>query len=263
MKAKVAVEEKAGSLLADAVSKWGEDDPRTVQLKKHYEASEKAASDYASELNRKVDQGLIKPPQLNAVLGGTPGIELMQEPRSKPGPQKRVLFPDVDKSKSIIFICDGSGSMTTKWPTLKSQLQQAIGELKREQSFNVIFFQGGKALSLSPDKLLAATDANMTQAIDFIETVKPNAPSDPMAALTLALRLKPQSVFFLTDGDFPDNAAVQKKIRALNATAKVQLNTIAFVNDKDTDKEFQKLLETIAKENGGTYRLVDESKLEN
>jgi hypothetical protein len=41
----------------------------------------------------------------------------------------------------------------------------------------------------------------------------------------------------------------------------VKINTIAFVNDKDTDTAFVTLLETIAKENGGTFKHVAENEL--
>jgi hypothetical protein len=41
----------------------------------------------------------------------------------------------------------------------------------------------------------------------------------------------------------------------------VKVNTIAFVSEADTDTAFMKLLEQIAKENGGVYKHVKESDL--
>ncbi|HEY8746442.1 MAG TPA: hypothetical protein VIM11_00600 [Tepidisphaeraceae bacterium] len=44
-------------------------------------------------------------------------------------------------------------------------------------------------------------------------------------------------------------------------TANSNLDTIAFVGEKDKDKEFMDVLRTIARETGGTFRRVSESDL--
>jgi hypothetical protein len=187
------------------------------------------------------------------------------------GPRGAV-FGNGGNARKIIFICDSSGSMTTKFASLKEQLNKAIAKLKVPQSFDVIFFQDGKAIAFSQAKLkqeslqLANVD-NRRSASQFLEDVTVAATSDPMPALTVAFARKPDLVYFLTDGDFPDNDAVYKRIKELNkpdpATGvKAKINTIAFVNDKDTDVEYRKLLERIANENDGTFNVVDESKLD-
>ena len=80
--------------------------------------------------------------------------------------------------------------------------------------------------------------------------------------LRVAMQQKPDVVYLLTDGDFPNNNAVLEEIRKLNAgTKKVKINTIAFVNEKDTDEDFKELLQKIATESGGAFRQVKEYEL--
>jgi len=72
---------------------------------------------------------------------------------------------------------------------------------------------------------------------------------------------KPELIYILTDGDFRDNQAVLKRIGELNRDRKAHVNTIAFVNDSDTDTAFLELLQQIARENGGTFKHVREGDL--
>jgi len=46
------------------------------------------------------------------------------------------------------------------------------------------------------------------------------------------------------------------RIHQLNKNGHVKINTIAFVNDRDTDKAFIDLLKQIAKETGGVYNFA-------
>ena len=82
--------------------------------------------------------------------------------------------------------------------------------------------------------------------------------TNPIPALELAFKQQPDLIYLLTDGDFPDNEAVLSRIHTLNKSGHVKINTIAFVNDRDTDKAFIDLLKQIAKESGGVYNLAKE-----
>ena len=142
--------------------------------------------------------------------------------------------------------------MISKFASLKRQLSNAVGDLKPIQSFNVIFFQDNAALAFNDGSLAAGQQRQQAQRVqvprrrDDDQHVRPDpGPEDRLPAA-------PQLMYILTDGDFPDNELVLKTIKELNADKKVKINTIAFVNDRDTDTAFITLLETIAKENGGS-----------
>ena len=87
-----------------------------------------------------------------------------------------------------------------------------------------------------------------------------------MPGVTVAFQRQPDLIYILTDGDFPDNAAFEKKVKELNKPGpngkKIKVNTIAFVNDKDTDTAFLSMLERVANENGGVFRHVAENELQ-
>jgi hypothetical protein len=116
-------------------------------------------------------------------------------------------------------------------------------------------------VTLSKPGPLPATDRNKRAFGKFLEDVTTTGTSDPLPGIRLAMKQKPDVIYLLTDGDFPNNNAVLEEVRKLNADKKVKINTIAFVNDKDTDVDFVELLAKIAKESGGTFRKVAENEL--
>jgi hypothetical protein len=181
-------------------------------------------------------------------------------------PPKEVrLFPQVGQPHSIVFACDASGSMVPKLASLKAELRLAVDALRPDQSFDVVFFQDGKAPAFGQSGPVPATPANKQRLAAFLDDVTATSTSDPLAGLAIAFRRRVEQIYLLTDGDFPDNDAVLKKVRSLNRTLEgtkpARIDTVAFVNNKDTDTYFLKTLEVIAKENHGTFRLVREDDL--
>jgi hypothetical protein len=160
----------------------------------------------------------------------------------------------------VAYVCDASGSMIEKMSPLKNELKKAIDVLKPIQGFSVIFFADPdeKPKALASTMLMASPD-NKRRAYDFLENVTAAGATDPIPGLELALKGKPQLIYLLTDGDFPDNDAVLKRLRELNSGPHpAKINTIAFVNgrDKQADQSFEKVLQQIAKENGGVFKRV-------
>jgi hypothetical protein len=174
---------------------------------------------------------------------------------------KGPVFGNGGNARKIIFVCDSSGSMISKMASLKNELTKAITGLKAVQQFNVIFFQDNNALVLNKDGMMMASQDNKRSAYKYLDDVTTTSTSDPLPALRVAFKQQPQLIYLLTDGDFPDNKAVLEEIRKLDKDKKVKVNTIAFVNDKDTDTDFIPLLQSIAKETGGTFKHVAENEL--
>jgi uncharacterized protein with von Willebrand factor type A (vWA) domain len=158
-------------------------------------------------------------------------------------------------------VCDASGSMMNKMVPLKNELKRTIDQLRPIQAFSVIFFADEKPQALSQQLLMASPD-NKRKAYDFLQNVSTAGQTNPIPALELAFKQRPQLIFLLTDGDFPDNNAVLTKIRELEKTTPVKINTIAFVSNTDNDKEFIKVLDTIAKENGGRFKQVSQDEVQ-
>ena len=168
---------------------------------------------------------------------------------------KGPVFGHSGNAKKIAFVCDASGSMVSKFSSLRRELSGSIRQLKPVQSFSLIFFQEQNCVYMDSNLSMATPEAKL-RADKFLETVTPRAETNPIPALDLAFKQQPDLIYLLTDGDFPDNEAVLGRIHQLNKNGHVKINTIAFVNDRDTDKAFIDLLKQIAKETGGVYNFA-------
>src|SRR4051794_23208212 len=134
-------------------------------------------------------------------------------------PWNNSTFADPENAKQIIFMCDASGSMINKFASLKNELNKAILELPPNCTFNILFFQDGKAVMLNRNAMVAATQEGKRAASKLLEEVTTTSTSDPIQGLIAGFRLHPDLIYVLTDGDFPDNDAVIKKVRQLNRPA--------------------------------------------
>ncbi len=160
-------------------------------------------------------------------------------------------------ARLVSYVCDASGSMMNKFDGLRMEIRKAVDVLKPIQSFSIIFFQEDKEAALAP-QLVVANPANKRKAFDFLDRVSAHGATDPIPGLRLAFQQKPQLVYLLTDGDFPDNDKVLEFIRQNNKDKAVKINTIAFM---DRGEAYEKVLQTIASENGGTFKYVSEQDL--
>lgn len=157
-------------------------------------------------------------------------------------------------ARSVAFVCDASGSMVTGMPTLKAELRKAVASLRPNQSFNVIFFGSDRSTTFE-HSLVPATPDNKHKARVFLDDVVASGSTEPLTSIAEAFRQKPQVLYLLTDGDFPDNQAALNLIRKLNADKKVRVNTLAF-GAGDLDSGFVEFLKTVGKENGGAFKQV-------
>ena len=158
----------------------------------------------------------------------------------------------------VVYLCDSSGSMMNKFDTLRQELRKAADGLKPIQSFDIIFFSEDKFVALDKQLMLAVPEAKR-KAYDFLDKTAPHGSSDPIPGLQAAFAAKPQLIYILTDGDFPNNDQVLGEIRRLNKDKKVKINTIAFM---DRGEAYEKLLKQIADENGGLFKFVSDSDLQ-
>ena len=159
-------------------------------------------------------------------------------------------------ARSVVYVMDRSGSMTDTFTLLQHELMRAIGSLQREQLFNVLWFNEGKAQELFP-RMKAATMENKRDAFEAIKAVVPSGQTQPLDALKRALAYKPDVMFLLSDGDFgDDNKRIIQTLKQLNASHKTKINTILFVYD--TMGEGERVLQEIAQTHRGTYKHVTE-----
>jgi hypothetical protein len=180
-----------------------------------------------------------------------------------PGPRGKV-FGNGGNARTIAFCCDSSGSMIDKFSSLKQELAKAIEGLRPVQQFSIVFFADEKAQTFEGGALVNATPENKRKANKWLDDLTTTGTSNPIPGLEIAFKGKPELMYILTDGDFPNNNDVIAKISQLNSGKRTRINSIAFVtNDNDeTSESFIKFLTTIADGNGGKFKRVAQDQLE-
>ena len=159
------------------------------------------------------------------------------------------------RGERFVYVVDGSRSMNhphdslakTRFRRLKIELVRSISRLQPDQQFYIIFFNEF-ALRMPSPTMQYATPASQMRYLKWMTGVRADGDTDPRMALAAALRLRPDTIYFLTDGSFP--AKVEKDLRRMNA-GRVTIHTYAFGNRAAED-----LLKAIAQNNGGRYRYI-------
>jgi hypothetical protein len=156
-------------------------------------------------------------------------------------------------ARSVIFVCDASGSMLDNFDLLRVELNKAIVELRPVQMFSIVLFQEQRFMAIDRGQLMPATPENRRRAAEFLNDISARGRTDPIPALDLALRQRPELIHLLTDGDFMDNDVVLGFIRRRAGGSRI--NTIAFIS---RGERYEGVLQAIARETGGWFKYVSE-----
>jgi hypothetical protein len=160
-------------------------------------------------------------------------------------------------ARRIVYVVDRSGSMYETMDGVKTELKRSIKSLRRSQRFHIIFYNDIQNPEENPPrKLVSATTARKQEAFEFIDGVQAAGSTNPLSAIKRAFAVKPDLIYFLSDGVIPMAAEVLNVLDRLNPDRKVRVFTIAYV-----DRHGAELLETIAREHRGEFKYVSEHEL--
>lgn len=153
--------------------------------------------------------------------------------------------------RNFVFVVDTSGSMTRndRYLRCRQELLRSIGALKVGQKYFVVFFNH-TTFAMPEHKLVEARPAQITKTQDWCKLALPAGGTEPWDGVAMALRMKPDAIYLLTDGDF-DPAVVDRINVAQPQTKKIPIHTICFESISGAV-----LLEAIAKITNGTYLYV-------
>ncbi|MFG0334727.1 MAG: VWA domain-containing protein [Maioricimonas sp. JB049] len=159
--------------------------------------------------------------------------------------------------RKFVFVVDGSGSMNRPFPgpaktrfgRVKLELIRTIQQMNEEQQFFIIFFNDN-AIPMPATRLMEAVPSAQYNYLRWMTAVEATGMTEPESALMLALRLRPDVIYFLTDGAF--KYRVIKRVREANR-GRVSIHTIGFGDD-----EAEKFMKQIASQNYGTYQFIPE-----
>ncbi len=160
------------------------------------------------------------------------------------------------------------GSIVVCVDDLKRELKRAIGRLKPSQSFNVILFYSttGGAQTVKTEsfkgKLEAATDDVRKEFFGWIDRKAPQGDTEPLPAIRRALEMKPEVIFFLSDGYFDDTVvgAITSENKKVHAKVFSLVFDEAYLTDKGDlapkETEGSLRMKRIAEANGGKTKIV-------
>jgi von Willebrand factor type A domain len=174
-------------------------------------------------------------------------------PPDPPGAATR--FFDVPAvGRSVVYVIDRSSSMGVdgRFDRARDQVVASIQQLPADARFQVIAYdKGALALRLGDGGgLAAATPANVAAAVAALEAMAPEGGSEHLKALGVALSLRPDVIYFLTDEDDLTPAHV-REVKRLNG-GRVSIHAFCLVPPPAGDTP----LRVLARENRGQFRVV-------
>jgi hypothetical protein len=156
------------------------------------------------------------------------------------------------RADTVVFVVDMSGSMEGhRFDRAVEELIRSLNLLQPTQKFFIFFYNGVTypMFDQRNAKLLAATTGNRSKATKWIKGFHPEGDTAPEDALEKALKLKPQVIYFLTDGEIPNTT--RSTAARCNKEHKTVIHTIAFEYEGGAEQ-----LRGIAVDSKGKYRFV-------
>lgn len=214
--------------------------------------------------------GTENPPPIQPSGGGTLVINIPVEPNvgasgsspaggigqtgagSSGGPP---MFMGLEgKGTNHVFIVDRSGSMgsrgikKTRLRGAQDHMIKFISGMRADAAFSVLFY-GSRLEKLPPaDTLIPANATNRNMAISWINSKRTQGGTIPMPALEAAIKMKPDTIWFLADAQFPRHPDILSYVKKHKGNIRINCYAI--------DSYSGSIMDQIAKETGGRARRV-------
>lgn len=161
----------------------------------------------------------------------------------------------------FVYVFDRSASMGEPdgrpLVRAKEELVASIGNLGGVQQFYIVFYNHRQHLFNASDarqRLVFATDDNKRAARRFIDAVRADGGTRHFEAITLALRLRPDVMFLLTDSEADDDLTADELDTLARSLAGTRCMVVQFGADGD---ERSPNLARLAALSGGKYAVID------
>jgi len=179
--------------------------------------------------------------------------------RNLGGKVKVSLFGTEGTGSKFVFVIDYSASMTEKggrpFRAAKEHLLASLEPLTDFQQFNIIFFNDKHVIWREGRQLPWANDQNKENARIFVQGRIAHGGTKIYDPLLAAIRLNPDVIFFLSDGEETDAPTGGEFADIRRNNRGIQINAIQFgIGAARTDRSF---LRTLATQNGGEYRYIN------
>ena len=227
---------------AEVAAEQSEDLDEMLEVVTPLDASE---SDFSIEVN------LADFAPSSASGGGSPAISALAGGGGALG--EGASFMGVHaKGTRFCIIADRSGSMEgPKLDFVKEEILETLSTMRGRGRFQLIFFNT-RDLSY-PEPGWRHPKKERTDVATWLQTVTAGGGTYPTPAFRVALSLspRPDAIFFMTDGLFPDQVVDEVADLNRRGERRVQIHTISFM-----DTSAEALMRKIASDSGGRYRHV-------
>lgn len=149
-------------------------------------------------------------------------------------------------AQTVVFVVDCSGSMgeSDRLERAKIELRRSVNGLQFPQKFTVIFYDD-EPIPMPGVGLKSIDTATKDQFTAWLRLIQPDGGTDPRGALRIAMSLRPDAIYLLSDGAFPAGTVEDVAQRNNN---KVPIHCIDLAGGSAGDH-----LRRIARDSGGQY----------
>lgn len=164
--------------------------------------------------------------------------------------------------EKFVFVVDSSRSMSgQRWQQASRELLASIQRLDDDMLFYVIFFDETAHpmfdRDLPEEAMLAATPGNVERLREWLATLQFGHDTKPLKSMRLALDLRPDAIYLLSDGEFADQTATYlRHNNMVNENDRLKIPGVVVHTIGFQAAEGQAVLERIARENGGMCQMV-------
>lgn len=181
----------------------------------------------------------------------------------KGGSAATSVFGAIGEGQRFVYVFDRSSSMSG--PALnaaKRELNLSLTHLGDVHQFGIVFYNHNQTMYSnsggSGARMYFAKKENRILAERFVSSISAQGSTDHLPALKIALEMRPDVIFFLTDADDPVlTAAELQRVKSLNTNTVI--NAIQF--GYGPKQNFDNFLELLSTDSGGMYRYVDVTQL--
>jgi hypothetical protein len=161
----------------------------------------------------------------------------------------------------FVYVFDRSGSMgepdSKPLRAAKAELIRSLERLDSIHQFFLIFYNQTPTVfnaAGASGRLVFGTDLNKQSARSFIEQLSAVGGTNHFEALLIAMRLHPDVIFLLTDGEQKDDLSADElaQLKRLNKVA-TRIYVIQFASSPYPSNSLVQL----ARENGGEHKYID------
>ena len=206
------------------------------------------ASDAPPAVLSKDDEARRKRSPFLLPPGSSPADRYDPDIESTDPPWRQTAFFGIRaRGQFFIYVLDQSGSMIDddRLTRAKIELRRSVFALQPPQRFEVIFYND-QATPMPGGPLPRPADPqSKNQLMTWLRLIDPDGETNPRSAIAQALALRPDAVFLLSDGEFPEGTV--EAVARLNAR-KIPIHCVDLTGGQAGDH-----LQRIARDSGGKY----------